>query len=84
MSSRTGERFDDEQPFQPDWRLRLPDALAVVLRIALHRRGVKLGDALATDEQWSEMCAEIISDMGTGISPMMLVELPRAWDNQTK
>lgn len=74
--------IDDDQPFQPDWRLPPPDALAVVLRLALLRRGVSFGDALATDEQWSEMCSEIIRDMGTGISPMRLVELPRAWDNQ--
>jgi hypothetical protein len=67
-------------PFHPDWRLDPPDALAVVMRIALHRRGVEFGDALATDEQWSDMCSEIIAAMATGISPMQLVELPREWD----
>ena len=70
------------RPFQPSWRLDPPDALAVVIRIALHRRGVVWGDALATDEQWHEMCAEIIAMMAHGISPMALVEMPRLWDKQ--
>lgn len=70
------------RPFQPDWRLDPPDALATHLRIALHRRGVKLGKNLETDEQWTAMCAEIIAAMGQGISPMKLVELPRPWDKK--
>lgn len=70
------------RPFQPDWRLDAPDALATHLRIALHRRGVECRENLATDEQWREMCVEIIEAMGEGISPMKLVELPRPWDKK--
>lgn len=73
---------DANEPFEPDWRLPPPDALATIMRIALHRRGVKWGDALATDEQWTEMCGEIIDQMEHDtISPIKLVELPRHWDN---
>ena len=68
------------KPFQPDWRLDQPAALANVLQISLHRRGVRFGDMLSTDEQWAEMCEDIIAMIGTGISPMKMVDLPRSWD----
>lgn len=68
--------------FQPDWRLPPPDALAVHIKIALHRRGVSWGDKLSTDEQWRQMCVEIISGIVYDrISPMMIVEIPRTWDS---
>ena len=71
----------EPRPFQPDWRLAPSGALATVLQIALHRRGVMVGDKLETDEQWDEMCSEIIRMMEQSkISPMRLVELPRTWD----
>lgn len=71
------------EPFQPDWRLDPPDALAVVLRIALHRRGVACSGLLAGDDAWWRALAEeIIQMMGDGISPMKLVELPRPWDQK--
>jgi hypothetical protein len=67
--------------FRPDWRLDPPDALAVHLRLAMHRRGIKWGDCLATDEQWSAMCTEIIDGLASdSISPLTLQAQPRAWE----
>lgn len=80
MGHRSAIEIED-RPFQPDWRLDPPDALATVLRIALHRRGVTPGPNLETDEQWTSMCEEIIQGMETSsINPIKLVEMPRKWD----
>lgn len=69
-------------PFQPDWRLDPPDAMAIHVRMALHRRGIKWGEALAADEQWSDLCADIIEGMAKDhISPIVLLEQPREWDD---
>lgn len=46
--------------FDPNWKLSPVDALAVHLKVALTRRSVSWGTALFTDEQWAEMCQEII------------------------
>lgn len=73
----------DSLPFQPDWRLEPPDALATVLRIAMLRRGIEWGETLATDDQWHDMCAEIIDQMEHDeISPIWFVPQPRTWDGK--
>lgn len=78
------DRVDCDQcrPFQPDWRLDAPDALAVHLRIALHRRGIDCS-SMTTDEQWSDLAAEIIDGMRLDrISPMRIIEVAREWDRK--
>lgn len=72
-----------ERPFQPDWRLGAAAALAVHVRMALHRRGVDWTGKLDTDERWESMCREIINNLKSDtISPCGIVELPRRWDKR--
>ena len=52
--------------FKPDWKLGPADALAVQMRLALHRRGMAIPKTLYTDDAWLEMCQEIIDECNTG------------------
>jgi hypothetical protein len=73
----------DTEPFEPDWRLSPHEALATHVRIALHRRGIGCAGKLDTDEQWSQMCLEILKGLANDrISPCRLVELRRDWDRK--
>jgi hypothetical protein len=73
----------DTVPFQPDWRLPPQDALATHIQLALTRRGISLAGKLDTDEQWSQMCLEIVNGLSQdAISPCVIVEMPRDWDSR--